>query len=888
MASASQVPKIKRVSEGMKILQGWLIVLLMAWLGGVSPLELRAESRGANLIANSGFEAGAEPWQEDNYQHNDVTIQRDTHNPHAGAYAMKVQLNRAIGGTIIQLNYPHLAVRPGMAVEVRFWARGVSNSTPLTLNIRKGAAPWTRYFAAELALSDDWKEYVLNTVLPGDMEPEQCSLTFALRNVGVVWLDDVSVRELPAAEGGNPATINPIRNPSFEAGTDGWTATFRTRDFKIKWEEMGSDAPCDPDAKLEIRRDAGAPQGQRYLSFAVHPNCYAALTSAYFPARYGHKVYLVFSLRADGEQQFSASIGGGKNGTMLFHKKTLTASRQWQKFSVPLTLKPVVGGLYTLQFDFDEPGQYDLDAVSVIEAGVADPVLVTPAVAVQTSSDAPVAQLYSPGQPASLNLVAADQKAGAQLAYSIGIVDYLGRTIATQQVELTADASGYAARSFAVPTQTLGAFKVEARDARTHDLLSEQLYSVLPAIPAPAERPDSFFGGHVDVTPYNLEIARKAGFRWLRFHPPIDTKWRVAEQTPGEWHFRTDNAERAHAMGFRLVGMFDTTPDFAADGDPQNPIRTRWTRTYPPADMNAWKDYVVRCFNTFSPYMDAWEVWNEPDGNFLLVRPGVEKADVYLALLKATREALDSTGKSTTLLGGTLGSVQASLGWQVLDRRGGDFIDGFSFHFYNLNAGGASPDESYVLPILDRYRTYHNREGQPMPLWHTEGGAYLNGAQSWLQTYRIPPSSIVTPPQAAAAMVRAALLFKSMGVKRYFDFQLWASPTGRRSHEDICSSYIDVTGIPGPGIAAHTAMVALTEDLKPAGFDVRIVDGVPVKIARFTAENRQVDVYWSASPVKLSHMVTLAPEAQVRDMMGNSLAAPQAQLSEYPLYVITP
>ncbi len=866
-----------------------LLTLFLLWGEGAIPL---AASDGTpsvpvsdNLISNSGFEEGMAPWVQDNFLKNDAVFQRDPENPHSGAYAMKVALKRTVGGPDIHFLYPHLPVRPDMALEIRFWARGVSNGTPLIVMIRKEAAPWTRYFEAETALTDDWHEYVYTARLPAATDPSVSSLLFALHDTGAFWIDDVSVRELPAVEGGEAATVNPVRNPSFEVGTDGWTANFRTRDFKVRAEEMGGDSPSPADAKLETRTDGTAPQGRRFLSFEVKPGCFTSLTSAYFPARYGHLSNLVFSLRSDGAHGFQAGVGGGKNSNATMQEKTLASTPQWQTYRVPLTLQPISNGLYYLRFEFEAPGRYELDAVSLMEADQTDALLYPPSVAIDVGEDAPVGHLYEPGQKAAFQLVIAGEKAETPLSYRIAVTDYLGRKIDEAKIDVITDDHGDASKSFELPTSLLGAFRIEARRDDAPGLLAEQLYSVLPPLPPPSERPDSYFGGHVDLTPYNLEIARKAGFRWLRFHPPLDTKWRVVEQSPGEWDFRTAGAAMARSLGFRILGSFDTTPDFAADIDPQNPIKTRWCRSYPPADLSAWKDYVVRCFNAFSPYIDAWEVWNEPDGTFLMVRPGVDKAGVYGSILQATREALDSTGKPSVLLGGAVSSINVPLGWQILDNGNGRFIDAFSFHFYSLHAGGNSPDVGFVLPLLDKYRSYKNQQAQPMPLWMTEGGVYLNGGQSWLQTYSIPASSTVTPPQGAAAMVRSALFFKAMGVKRYFDFQLWASASGRRGHEDICSSFIDVTGIPGPGIAAHAAMVALTEDPSAAGFETKSVNGIGVKVAHFKKDDQRVDVVWSDSPVPLTEAVPLQPEDQVLDMMGNPIAAQTAQLSEFPVYV---
>src|SRR5262249_1721391 len=138
--------------------------------------------------------------------------------------------------------------------------------------------------------------------------------------------------------------------------------------------------------------------------------------------------------------------------------------------------------------------------------------------------------------------------------YKVSVVDYLEQKIAETTVSIAANANGYGESKISVPTGTFGAFRIEARPAGSSVLLAEQIYSVLPPLPPPGERPDSYFGGHVDLTPYNLEIARKSGFRWLRMWPPLVTTWIAGEPQPGVWNFPTAAVANAYRQGFRLAG----------------------------------------------------------------------------------------------------------------------------------------------------------------------------------------------------------------------------------------------------------------------------------------------------------------------------------------------
>lgn len=841
---------------------------------------------GRNIVSNAGFEESAALWQLDNWMKNEVAADRDNNYPHSGNWSMKVQLTKVINTPVVMFAFPKLAVRPGSAIQVKFWARGVSNGANLTVMIRKEVDPRPTYLRTEMYLTDDWLQYTYTVQLPSDADPATTSLRFALNQAGVFWIDDVEVVELPPMDNGPAPTINPVRNPSFEAGTDGWTATFRKREFGTPSQESGNGAPAPDNARLETRTESTAPQGQRFLTLKIDQDCRAELTSAYFPARYGHKARLRCYLRADSARTFSMGAGGGINSGTSVQIETRIASRNWQQFTMPVTLKPAQEGVYFVDLRFNEPGAYDIDAVALVEEENNNVMLYPPSASIQPADNAPIANLYTQQDTPAFKLVIAGEKPGFANTYQVAVVDYRGQTVAKYTLNLTGNANGYGEAQIQAPAKAFGAFRIEARAANSNAILAEQLYSVLPSLPPPAERPESFFGGHADLTPYNLEIARKAGFRWLRTWPPLATTWIAAEPQPGVWNFQTTTIANAVKQGFQVIGMLGTAPDFKADINPQSPIANRWSRAYPPRKISEWKEYVARCVTAFGPYIKTWEVWNEPDGGYLQVKPELKKNEVYATLLRAAREVLDSLKDPATLIGPAVANINAPLGWELLEQGTGLWMDAFSFHFYSLAAGGNNPDNAFVSALLERFRMYNNRSGVPMPLWHTEGGMYLQGGRSWLSTYRMPASSPTKKPEAAAAMVRAALLFKAMGVKHYFDFELYTSAAGSLVNADMTSGFIEVTGIPGPGIAAHAAMVALTEDATPAGFEEQEQKGARVKVAHFKTGKGTIDVYWSDKPVAIKKITSITARDKLFDMMGNPIDPEDARTGEFPLYII--
>jgi hypothetical protein len=138
-------------------------------------------------------------------------------------------------------------------------------------------------------------------------------------------------------------------------------------------------------------------------------------------------------------------------------------------------------------------------------------------------------------------------------------------------------------------------------------------------------------------------------------------------------------------------------------------------------------------------------------------------------------------------------------------------------------------------------------------------------------------------------MVRAALFFKAEGVKRYIGFATHAVETGRNTQTDECTGFTEVTGVPSQGIAAHAAMVALTEDAAPRGFETTEQDGERISIARFAQpDGRALEIYWSVASVPVARAAALRPGDEVLDLMGNLIPPDKhatTPIGEYPLYI---
>lgn len=842
----------------------------------------QASTSPQDLIVNGRFEQplAVGKWDENNWAHNEVEFARDPVNPHSGQVSERMTMKHAVGVPNVQLVYRNLAVQPNMGLQVRFWLRGTgTNIRPIVVQFQKGGAPFTSYFRTELAATADWQETVLNLTLPANIDPNDTCLIFTLGEENTIWIDDVSVLVLPQQQPGEPLVGNQVANGSFALGVDRWYATFRESGG------LGTVLAAEENnvaAKLVAVETSDAPQGRRALSFEIYPQCRMYLTSAYFPLRYGHPASVGFWMKAEKRgKRVNVGLGQGRFPSVLWQRQTFTAdSDQWKFYSFQAMPTPAPRGTYFLEFNVADAGKYLLDGVTACEGET--PLNVSVAtrteMAFEPLPDGPVANIFNQLDDVAFraNVTAPPGQASQALAWRV--VDVWDQEIGRGVTAITLDGKGFGQATVKLPGTRFGSFKCEAfaADKAPADPaampLAEVIYHVLPKLKSPAESPDSFFGGHVNLSPYNLLIAQRAGFRWLRLHPPLITKWIIEETQKGHLVFDTAGVARAKQLGFTLLGNFDTTPAFYADAPPADAARSAWYASYPPADMDAWSNYVTQTAKAFGPYISHWELWNEPDGGFLRVRSGQDKAQVYLHLAQVTRPVLDAAEPGAQLIGPTLEGPGRPFGPEVLSQGAAKVFDAISFHFYGDNLDPAEQRPSLAAQLDGLQKAAIQGCGKPLPLWDTEGGIWLNQGNTWLKTTGVPATAATTVFDAAHTLVRTAVTLKAMGIARHFMYAAFATPSGRMIYRDECSGFIDVNGIPHAALGAHAAMVSLLDDAAPIGFSQVDVGPAKVSLAQFKKGNGTISAVWSRLPVKLAAIPGIdVAHVTAFDMMANPL-----------------
>jgi len=187
------------------LLLGSASFFLACTFANISPLRADTPAPGqVNLVKNPSFENPPESyaWKQNNWAKNDVEFALDPDNPHSGKQSQRITLRHGVNGkTDVQLVYQGLPLLPGTHLELRFWTRGGPTATGITVSLGTSFAPFAKYFSGDIKLSPTWTESVFQIVLPADANPQYNALVFELKEEATIWIDDVSLTEVPNSAG---------------------------------------------------------------------------------------------------------------------------------------------------------------------------------------------------------------------------------------------------------------------------------------------------------------------------------------------------------------------------------------------------------------------------------------------------------------------------------------------------------------------------------------------------------------------------------------------------------------------------------------------------------------------------------------------------------------
>ncbi len=224
--------------------------------------------------------------------------------------------------------------------------------------------------------------------------------------------------------------------------------------------------------------------------------------------------------------------------------------------------------------------------------------------------------------------------------------------------------------------------------------------------PSPKGSP---FGAHGGAD----EVARGVGLS--QYRDVSGLTWRWIERAAGAWRY--DDREAAYsrhvANGFTCCATLADAPEWAALPGGQ----------HVPADVEEWRRYVRTVITDFAPYVDIWEVWNEPD----LKPTFVEDPAKYVELLRAAREIQRQADPESQLAGlCAAGVTDRAIGWmeEAIELGALELMDLLAWHPYYHER----PEDGYY-EALRRVNELMEQHGGRKPMIFTEFGTA--GVSDW-------------------------------------------------------------------------------------------------------------------------------------------------------------
>lgn len=839
-----------------------------------------------DLLAEGGFEAphSHSSWYENNWDHCSLLVKRDRTVRFEGNQSLHVRLPTA---DCVNFQYvqPISGIQPGDQLGLHFAVKGTEDphaAPAVRAWLMHREPPYDMYFETQVRPGPDWSVHDVRLTLGKNVHPDRNAIMFVFDEPGEFWIDDVKLYQLPEQSPAPPLTGNQVKNGSFEVGRDRWYATFR---------EAGGyrHAPAATEANIRadlfVEKTDNAPHGRNVMRFPVFQDCLAKVTSAYFPLRYGHPAIVSLYMKGtEPDLAVDVSLGHGRfYPAHHLDTKRFMLTTEWKRYEFSIAPAPSTAGTYFIELQAFKPGTYWVDSVTVYERDFKPSELHEAVVGWQPIDDRHPGNIFPEGEEIRFKLLGYDPTGSGSIQLRGHVMDAWDRSAETIRATIPLDETGHGATEVELPVLGYGSFKCELFQdgSEVTGPAVEIIYHTPPTLRPLKQCSDSFFGGHCELTPYNLHVAELAGFRWLRLHPPLHTKWVVVEPQPYEFVFHTAGVERAASQGFQILGTFGTTPTFYSSAPPGKATGNVFSN-YAPTDWVAWKQYIRRTVEAYRPWIHSWENWNEPDGGFLQVRPDQDRVQIYMQILEATNQVLSELDFRVVHTGGAIASLHRPFMKSVLDAGGGRFMNRLSFHHYG---DVFRPD---LFARLQQIRGYAGEQGGPLEVWHTEGGRWLHNSPSWLKTSGIDNSGLVSIGEGAASLTRMIAMLKAAGIRKHFHYTSHTHPAGhtvyRHGH-----NLADVNGIPHAQFGSHTAAVWLLEEAEGIHFGYRDIssgrNGAQVAVAEFRRAGRPLYVIWSDRPVAAEAISELARTEEVRafDMMGNGITPP-AEITRDPVY----
>ncbi|MDQ3814449.1 MAG: hypothetical protein M3347_10920, partial [Armatimonadota bacterium] len=378
----------------------------------------------------------------------------------------------------------------------------------------------------------------------------------------------------------------------------------------------------------------------------------------------------------------------------------------------------------------------------------------------------------------------------------------------------------------------------------------------------------SYFGTHISLTPYYIELTRRIGHRKVRLHDTsMIGKWAIAEPEPGQFQFFDEAVTATKNGGLEILGMLDGAPKWAsAMPREEGGYWAIWNIPNAPDAPARWENYVRTVVGHYKGRIDRWEIWNEPWGKWFIGSGG--PPELYADLMKrAYRVAHEANPQSYIIGVDTYRGHEDTWTEPVLKNANSAYYDGFSFHDYNdAFYGGPEP---FPVAQAKVFNDLQRKYGEAKPLWNTEGGIFGVGS------FYAPETGGMAAQNQPAYAVRYDVTNMAAGVQAYYVYAIHTDP-GMGDHETRLTEFDRAVG---PLLAARAVLASFVDG---AGMPQRLDAPPGVDDYRYPTG---VHVVWSHDGAP--HDIPLPQGMKALDVWGNAIEIERAAGEKSGAAVVT-
>lgn len=289
-------------------------------------------------------------------------------------------------------------------------------------------------------------------------------------------------------------------------------------------------------------------------------------------------------------------------------------------------------------------------------------------------------------------------------------------------------------------------------------------------------------GALFHLTPDEIQ---NVGMKRLRWHRKLgslwgrnDLWWRDIEPTSGTFTWdKADKVVEAYQVAkIRLMGILNNGPAWSTDSPADEAARAKWC------------EWVSAVFQRYKSKMHAYELWNEPNGNFWAPAPSLK---AYRELMRVTYPLLQQFDGAIWMAAGATAGFDPVFIDGILRDGSGRNLDVLSFHPYP-DRPYESPDKNYLGEVCSRVRASLKQYGlADKQAWITELGWSTNPAGC-------------TEEEQANYLVRAYTIALHERINKLFWFDLYDwTPLPWRGTGDAHLGLLDWNYRPKPAAIAY-------------------------------------------------------------------------------------